>query len=189
MPRLESALVCHPAVPDPALSRVAVSLAIDRDTWRLCYRLTGALDRLRLPAAQLAGAADGLWRHTCCEAFVAVAGAPAYREFNFSPSGQWAAYAFHSPRRRDDGFRPPTSPRIAWQRRADWSPGTLELVAELDAALLPAGEAFDVGVSLVAEDIDGRLAYWALAHPSPQPDFHHRAAFALRVTHPPESTA
>ena len=37
--------------------------------------------------------ADDLWRTTCFELFVAGEGT-AYREYNFSPSGQWAAYDF-----------------------------------------------------------------------------------------------
>ena len=37
---------------------------------------------------------DGLWRHTCFEAFIAAAVRPEYWEYNLSPSGAWAAYHF-----------------------------------------------------------------------------------------------
>lgn len=187
MPRnaAERLLICHPARPDGVLTRVAVSVGRSGGGWRFSYRLAGDLDRLRVPPPHPPAPADGLWRHTCCEAFVAVAGAPAYREFNFSPSGEWAAYAFTSPRRRDETFRAPGAPRLAWRRDAD----AFELVVELDAACLPVGDPVDIGLSVVAEDVDGGLAYWALRHPSPQPDFHHREAFALHLARPSESPA
>lgn len=57
------------------------------------YRLQGDMARLRIPAG-VAGRGDRLWEQTCFEAFIAPRGATAYVEFNFSPSGQWAAYAF-----------------------------------------------------------------------------------------------
>jgi hypothetical protein len=31
----------------------------------------------------------------------------------------------------------------------------------------------------VIEDDQGRISYWALAHPASKPDFHHRDGFAL----------
>ena len=38
--------------------------------------------------------ADKLWRSTCFEAFLKSDGMEAYREWNFAPSGNWAAYDF-----------------------------------------------------------------------------------------------
>jgi hypothetical protein len=38
-----------------------------------------------------------------------------------------------------------------------------------------------VGLTAVVESTDGRLTYWALAHPSPAPDFHHADGFVARV--------
>ncbi|RYG10830.1 MAG: hypothetical protein EON96_16135 [Caulobacteraceae bacterium] len=43
-----------------------------------------------------------------------------------------------------------------------------------------AGEA--VGLAAVIESFDGTIAYWALAHPSDKPDFHHPDSFALDLT-------
>ena len=40
---------------------------------------------------------------------------------------------------------------------------------------------WDVGLTAVIEDADGGIAYWALAHPGEQPDFHHPASFTLRL--------
>ena len=61
---------------------------------RLTYVLNGELTDIRMPDAKPASRADGLWQHTCFEAFISSADSPAYREFNFSPSGLWQAYEF-----------------------------------------------------------------------------------------------
>jgi len=147
----------------------------------LRYRLHGDRRRLRLPAPAGAGPADGLWQHTCCEFFVAVPGAAAYREFNFSPSGQWAAYSFRAYREPDEG--PPvitTAPSLI-VRRFD---AGVELTATLPAAALPAAERLTCGLAVVVEDGDGSLSYWALQHPAARPDFHRRDGFTLLVDLP-----
>ena len=38
-----------------------------------------------------------------------------------------------------------------------------------------------IGLSAVVEDADGGLSYWALRHPSAQPDFHLREGFVLSL--------
>lgn len=148
----------------------------------LIYQLKGDLGRIALPP-QAAGFADGLWQHTCFEAFFAGAAAPAYREFNFSPSGQWAGYAFTAYREGGEPVPAPL-PRMAVRR----FPDRLELRVFLAAAALPpAGDvAWRLGLSAVVESIDGRCSYWALAHPAERPDFHHRDAFILELSPPPD---
>lgn len=144
------------------------------------WRAAGAAGSLRIPEPVTPGPADGLWRHTCCEAFVAAVDAAGYREFNLSPSGQWATYRFTGYRERDTGWQPEAAPRIALRRRPDG----FELVATISAALLPAGDAFAVALTAVTEDAAGDLAYWASAHAGPRPDFHLRDSFTLRLARP-----
>ncbi len=180
----------HPATACPALLGVTVEVGLaDGGALRLRYTLRGQLQRLRLPPAAAAPQArDGLWRHTCFEAFVGAAGAEAYREFNFSPSGDWAGYAFAAERQRDAAREPLPAPRIEVRRADD----TLTLLACLPAAALPgaatapplfaAGARWALGLSAVIEQSDGALSYWALAHPRPQPDFHHRGGWAARLS-------
>lgn len=145
---------------------------------QLCYRLPAAAC-LRLPAAQPPGPADDLWQHTCCELFVAAAGADDYREFNFSPSGQWAAYRFAAYRQRVAAAPPALPPHLDFRCAAS----ACTLRATVPAALLPAG-ALDLGLCVVVEAAAGGKSYWALAHAAPQPDFHLRASFALRLPPP-----
>lgn len=153
----------------------------------LAYCLDGSLDQLRIPEPQLPGPADGLWEHTCFEAFIAAGNSLAYREFNLSPSGQWAAYAFSGYRERDEGVTLAPAPRVSVRRSAR----RLELEAILPPGLLPPaapGAGYQVGLSAVIEAADGGKAYWALAHPGPRPDFHLRTAFALPLAAPNKNT-
>lgn len=145
------------------------------------YALAADLDRLRLPAPRPAGAADPLWAHTCCEIFIARKGFPAYHEFNFAPSGEWAAYAFE---RYREGARM-CDPALDPQVRVRSTEGGLELDALIRLERLsPAhsGACLLLALSAVVEDRDGSLSYWALAHPPGKPDFHHPDAFALELT-------
>jgi hypothetical protein len=60
----------------------------------LTFVLQGDLASLRIPAQRPCRRVDELWRHSCFEAFLMAGDGPGYREYNFSPSGEWAAYAF-----------------------------------------------------------------------------------------------
>lgn len=147
----------------------------------LRYRLEGEVERLCLPAPLAgAGRADELWRHTCLEVFVAVRGSSAYREFNFSPSGEWAAYSFTAYRAGMTVLTLRRGLTLHWQRAAD----QLELCVTLPAEALP-GDAggLRLALSAVIEEQSGTISYWALNHPARhpggQPDFHHPESFVL----------
>lgn len=171
---LES-LRCHPDGTPPDGLAVAVAIRrTDDGGLRLDYRLTRAFVNLLLPATTTPARTDELWRHTCCEAFIAPAGGSTYREFNFSPSNCWAIYDFAD--YRQASALPPidTPPRIACRRDGD----DLWLCAELPATLLPVGAA-RLGLTVVAETPAGDKSYWALAHAGERPDFHLAASFTL----------
>ena len=172
------ALLAHPATPDGPVHSLTVEVDHHADGGlRLSFALALG-GGLLLPAPQAPGPADGLWAHTCCEAFVAVAGEAGYREYNFSPSGQWASYAFSAYRQRT--ATPDALPAPAIETVA--TPGLLSLHATLPAQLLPAappGRLLMLGLSAVSEARDGSLQYWALRRPAERPDFHDRRGFAL----------
>ena len=130
-----------------------------------------------VPEAQRSGTVDGLWQHTCCEAFIAGKDCSAYREYNFSPSGQWACYRFTGYRQRDPAFTASSRPPIVLRPEADG----FQLDATLPADLLPASQTLVIGLSVVIEAADGSKSYWALAHGASQPDFHLRQSFALTL--------
>jgi len=178
-------LLCHPATPAPVVRAIEAHVSFQPDgSLIFAYRLWGDMARLLVQQEQSHERKDLLWEHTCFEAFVGEPGETAYREFNFSPAGQWAAYAFSNYRQRDESFELPDAPQITTQLFA----GRLEVEATLapDAlppdALPPGAKALQIALSAVveaADTVDGSHSYWALHHPAPRPDFHHRAGFAL----------
>jgi hypothetical protein len=197
LPALPRALVCHPATPCTLPLQISVSLATVGSEagpgLLLRYQLRGDVSRLLVPEPASPGPADGLWRHTCFEAFVARSGDAAYREFNFSPSGRWAAYRFSAERVRDETdevAQRPVVPDLQLERGTD----SVTLLAWLPRHALPEpvdGQPLEMGVSAVIETTDGQLSYWALRHPAERPDFHHRGGFALAPDLPlfPPNTA
>jgi hypothetical protein len=178
------ALTCHPQTRAGAVRAVTVKVWQTPDAMlALAFSLDGDLDRLRLPPPRPSRTVHGLWRHTCFEAFVAVNGTAAYREFNFAPSGEWAAYAFRGYR---DGAPVPDdapAPEIIVRRAAD----RLELDALIrldDSSATHAHAPLRLGLAAVIEERHGALSYWALRHPAANPDFHHPDAFALTLNAP-----
>lgn len=160
----------HPDSRPQAVSAIEVEAAREGGLLRLKYRVTGTMADLLVPAPADFERADELWKETCFEAFVMGAGGR-YCEFNFAPSSRWAAYAF-------DGYR-------AGMRAFELAPHYVESACgpdwfELIAAVTP-GEPgrWRVGLSAVMEETSGEKSYWALAHPSGKPDFHHDNAFVL----------
>jgi hypothetical protein len=148
---------------------------------RMVYRITGHTladgAPLCLPArCAKAGFADELWQHTCCEAFVATVGQTAYREFNFSPSGQWAIYDFADYRQAMRPYQPDVPPKIDCQP----TPDGFVLTVDLPRTLL-GPPPWQIGLSCILKTTDGSVDYRALNHASDRPDFHQRASFTLRV--------
>lgn len=174
----------HPRTPAPMVRSLELSLIRGAgDDVTLCYRLLGDIARLRVPGTAACERCDGLWEHTCFEAFLSAPGTPYYREFNFSPAGHWAAFDF-SDTRQVMTTRPELPPPQIKTQRSD---GRLELEVRLDAGAIPArflGCEWQLGISAVVETtdtLDDALSYWALAHSGAHPDFHHRDGFRLCV--------
>ncbi len=177
---MRQALRLHPDTRWVSAARVEVDVSRPRlGALLLRYVVSGAISDLRLPPVSVSVRADGLWRCSCFEAFVRAAPEAAYYEFNFAPSMQWAAYRF-------DGYR-------SGMTLADVNPPRIEVRSsdecyELHASLtlnrlpdLPLDVTWQVGLSAVIEETDGRKSYWALAYPLGDPDFHHPDCFALEL--------
>jgi hypothetical protein len=176
----------HPAQADALAMGIQV-----QGHWRsnqaLLLRFTAQLADLtciQVPQPVPPAPADGLWQHTCFELFIAGTAGDAYLEYNLSPSGQWARYAFSAERVRNtqaEQMHPGLPLAISCERLTD----RLVVQTELSLAELPhSPSGWRVGLSAVIEDADGSLSYWALHHPRPQPDFHHPAGRVLRLTPP-----
>jgi hypothetical protein len=171
----------HPDSRCAAAVRIEVEVARPRaDRLLLSYVVSGKVSDIRLPPVAAATRTDGLWQHTCFEAFVRAASGPSYYEFNFAPSTQWAACRF-------DGYR---SGMVAAEINAPAidvrsGPDRTTLQTSLELARLPdlSREAsWQLGLSAVIEHASGGMSYWALAHPPGKPDFHHADCFALEFS-------
>ena len=163
----------HPHYPPGAIDAVEVDFIMTgRCSAELRFLVKG--DGLSAPVRAVSKRADDLWKTTCFEAFLRVPGTEAYREWNFAPSGEWAAYDFTTHR---DGR---TNPDVAtpYIRVEDnftwWAFGATITVA--------ARGAWEFGLSAVLEETDGTKSYWALAHPDGEkPDFHDAVCFAAHL--------
>lgn len=169
-------LTPHPDTPSTAVDRIEVEVErVGEAGLRLDYRVHGDLARLKAPDMTQAGRADGLWKHTCFEAFIRAEGRPGYLEFNFAGL-QWATYRF-------DAYREGMTPSSVEPWSIEGSAHGDRVAIEIDPGRmarpdLPAPD-WRVGLSAVIEDADGGISYWALAHPPGKPDFHHPDSFAL----------
>src|SRR5262245_16977310 len=113
-------LTCHPLTGCPAVHQVTVTLGWPQDgVLALTYTLIGDCTRLRIPPLQLQAQVDGLWQHTCFEAFIAARDSPAYWEFNFSPSSEWAVYQFRGYRDRTPDGDIDTVPKVTVSQTDD----------------------------------------------------------------------
>jgi hypothetical protein len=172
------ALAPYPSTPSNAVRAVEARVMRSPDGMlALTYWVQGELSRVRLPPPRPARRADGLWRHTCFEAFVAPDPGPAYLELNFSPSGEWAGYAFSAYRTGMTAADEIESPTIMVTR----SEGGLTVDAAVCLMRLRDGAAARVALAAVVEESSGTLSYWALEHPPDKPDFHHPRGFALKL--------
>ncbi len=147
----------------------------DRHRLALRYLVSGNIAALSLAPIAASARADGLWEHSCFEAFVRAGPGPDYAELNFAPSSLWAAYRFDDYRQ---GMRAAeiAPPRI--ETRAGGQSYELHATLDLDLA---GDRDWALNLAAVIETRAGAKSWWALAFPPGPPDFHHRDCFALEL--------
>ncbi len=174
-------LVPHPQTP-PAEPDFKVWANVDHAgalgvvaSTNIWFGIGAPASRFVMPELVDPARADNLWQTTCFEAFLKDPGSDAYREWNFAPSSQWAAYDFTSRRegRTDADVAQPyvrIEDNMIW-----WAVGvTIAVDAEVR---------WELGLSAVLEEKDGTKSYWALAHPEgDKPDFHDPACFIAHLS-------
>jgi hypothetical protein len=175
-------LSCHPSTPVAVVRAIQVLVRRSDAELDMTFRLDGDISRIRIPEPAAPRINTRLWQHTCFEAFVAVDGYPAYHEFNFAPSGEWAVWAFSSYRNggplSDDSMRPDIAVRAGGDRVE------LDCRVRLDrVSAIPPLASLRVGLAAVVEAGD-RSSYWAMRHPATKPDFHNADGFALLLKAP-----
>lgn len=177
-------LLPHPGSAPGVLQDLVHELSVlvarpQADQLKLTYRLSGDLDALRLPDSRQAVRTDGLWRHTCFEAFIGHRGTSDYWEYNFSPSGAWAAYHFSAYREGMapllKGSPPSFTPYVSREKVE------LSVLVDLSWLTRSAAVGLRLGLTAVIEDKARVLSYWALKHPAEKPDFHHSDGFVVEL--------
>lgn len=175
---MRQVLRLHPDSRCGAVTDIEVEVARPRSgPLVLHYFVTGKVNDLRLPPAAAPARRDGLWRHTCFEAFVRASPSGVYYELNFSPSMRWAAYRFSDYRSGMSVAGEIGEPRIEARSNAEG----YELQASLALECLSSEAVWHLGLSAVIEDAGGQKSYWALAHPAGKADFHHADCFVLEL--------
>lgn len=159
----------HPDTPPGAIHTIDAELRRVPGGVVATFHAVGDMGRLVVPPPATPERADDLWRTTCFELFVAGGGA-AYREFNLSPSGAWAAYEFDSHRngRRDID--------VGIEIEISLNDKSLLMTAKIDTEL---SNPAPVGLTAVIEETDGLLRYWATSFAPGEPDFHATATRSL----------
>jgi len=164
-------LVAHPQTTITTMDSIDCAVWHENGLWRFHYLFDGTAD-LVLPDLADPGRAGDLWKTTCAEAFVGLDDG-AYLEFNFSPSGQWAAYRFDGPRQgmRDE----PAEVEVYLEGGEDW----IAIEAAVRCKVLE--PELTLGLTAVVEERGGLRSYWALKHGEGPPNFHDRACFTASL--------
>ena len=172
-------LTAHPASPPSVPLKLWASVehsaafgaAATANIW---FSVAAPSGRFVIPSASPGERTDELWRTTCFEAFLRPVGEEAYREWNFAPSGDWAAYDFSAYRDGMSEAEVGAPPYIRMEDNLTW--WTLGATIAVDA-----GTQWELGLSAVLEEKDGTKSYWAVAHATDKPDFHHPDCFVARL--------
>lgn len=173
----ETVLQCHPLSEKGFVDAIAVHVdRAEAGRLRIKYTLHGVIDEIYFAEATQPQRTDGLWKDTCFELFCGRADEGGYVEFNFAPSGQWAAYAF-------TGYREGMTELACAPPQINCTAGESIFEMTVTVDLPESLRTVDVtaGFSAVIADKDGRIAYWALAHPPGKADFHHKDCFAMQL--------
>ena len=167
---ITSPLIFHPDTPPLAIISIETQCWHADGRWHFRYLLDGVA-KLVLPDLAEPGRAEDLWLTTCFEAFVGGEDS-AYREYNFAPSRQWAAYAFYGPRQ---GMCDADDQVEIW---LDLGKNWIAVEAAVTADLAPRSP---LNLTAVIEEEGGVKSYWAFAHPDGPPDFHDPACFVAHL--------
>jgi hypothetical protein len=173
----EVPLMCHPQSDAGGIEAIDVTATLGQGgEIKLVYRVTGALEALKIAVPAMPDRVDGLWKSTCFELFVRNSEDKSYLEYNFAPSGQWAAYQF-SGYRAGMAQLEARAPIVSVEKSGD----VLAVSVTVPLPDMTRHADLCAGISAVVATKRGKISYWALAHPAGSPDFHHKDCFALKL--------
>lgn len=171
-------LLPHPDFPFAAVKDVTVEASRPAPgRLQVRYVVTGNIAAIALPALDTPSREDELWRHSCFEAFVRAGAGPDYYEINIAPTYAWAAYKLESYRSALVNADIDT-PHVVVEAHADH----YEMHVTVDG--LPKDHDWHLNIPVVLEEKDGLKSFWALAHNTGKPDFHHADVFLCKLKAP-----
>ena len=173
-------LTPHPTTP-PANPEFKVWASVDHAgafgamaTTNIWFGIGAPASRFVIPEAEEPLRANDLWQTTCLEVFLRESGSHAYQEWNFAPSGDWAAYTLAGFREGMTDLDVGAPPYIRMEDNLTW--WTLGATIAVEA-----GKSWDFNLAAVLEEKDGTKSYWALAHAPDKPDFHSPDCFVAKL--------
>ena len=173
-------LTPHPSTP-PANPDFKVWASVDHSasfgamaTTNIWFGIGAPASRFVIPESEEPSRRDELWKTTCFEAFLREVGETAYQEWNFAPSGDWAAYTFTGYRDGMANVDVGAPPYIRMEDNLTW--WTLGATIAVNAE-----KEWQFNLTAVIEEQDGTKSYWALAHAPDKPDFHHADCFVAKL--------
>ncbi len=166
-------LVPHPSTPPLEVSEMSVTMMrLMGGELLLRYRVNQS-SKVVVPRGFSHRSQEDLWRRTCLEFFLYDQNGR-YREFNFAPAGDWAAFQFASYRKLIGDYVPEVEPKIDYQR----GPQMMTVTVRLPARLLDGVKS--ASLCAVIEEEGGHHSLWSLTHRREEPDFHDPMSFAIR---------
>ncbi|HEX6375605.1 MAG TPA: DOMON-like domain-containing protein [Allosphingosinicella sp.] len=166
----------HPAEPSLAVDGIDFSFERRSATGlQLRYEVKGRIGEIILPERAAPLRTNALWERTCFELFLRPAELTGYRELNFSPSSQWAAYDFSAHRTGMVQAALPAPPVI------EATAGPDRLTVDVSISLDLPDEPYLMAAAAVIEEAWGGKSLWALSHAGGAPDFHHPSCFTLEL--------
>ena len=166
-------LVPHPSTPPLEVSEMSVTMMrLMGGELLLRYRMNQS-SKVVVPRGFSHRSQEDLWRRTCLELFLYDQNGR-YREFNFAPAGDWAAFQFASYRKLIGDYVPEVAPKIDFQR----GPQMMTVTVRLPARLLDGVKS--ASLCAVVEEEGGHHWLWSLTHRREEPDFHDPMSFAIR---------
>jgi hypothetical protein len=181
-------LVAHTATQSQVVRNLEAHVTTPRQgvlVLRYCLQADMSRIRVAFEGTVAPGRTDGLWKHTCFEAFIRPGPSQGYYELNFSAAKQWAAYRFDAYREGMTPVELPEPPAIGVRQ----TPHNLELDAIValpfeymkGANELPGTARPRLALTAVVEEDSGRLCYWSARHPRGKPDFHHPDGYVFEL--------
>ena len=108
--------ILHPHGTTPCTAKVKIKVLKNR--W--IFKITAPQKWLTIPFGKSNDRRDFLWQSTCLECFIFDRDSENYVEYNFSPNGAWALYAFDSYRKNAENPQSPP-PQIFVKKNAPFS--------------------------------------------------------------------